>query len=118
MKTPPAVPQVTATTAAYELIKTLKASHGLLMFHQSGGCCDGSAPMCYPLGDFMVGNQDVLLGELDGCPVYIGAKQYEHWQYTQLILDVAPGPGGNDFSLEGPDGSRFITRSRVMSHTA
>ena len=109
------VSRVIATEAAYQLIATLKASHGPLMFHQSGGCCDGSAPMCYPLGDFIVGDQDVLLGELEGCPVYIGAQQYERWQHTQLILDVAPGPGGNDFSLEGPDGTRFITRSRMLS---
>lgn len=107
--------RVEATPAAVNLIRLLKETHGPLMFHQSGGCCDGSAPMCFPDGEFMVGGQDVLLGELEGCPFYIGAQQYQYWKHTQLILDVAPGPGGGDFSLEGPDGSRFITRSRLFT---
>ena len=107
--------RVAATPAAIALIRTLKATYGDLMFHQSGGCCDGSAPMCYPLGEFVVGDQDVLLGEVDGCPVYMGAQQFEYWRQSQLTLDVAPGPGGNDFSLAGPDGSRFITRSRLLT---
>lgn len=80
--------RVVATAAAVELIEMLKAKHGPLMFHQSGGCCDGSSPMCYPAGEFRVGNQDVLLGELAGCPFYIGAAQYAYWKHTQLIIDV------------------------------
>ena len=113
----PTVKRVDATAKALQLISELKETHGPLMFHQSGGCCDGSSPMCYPLGDFIVGDQDVLLDEVGGCPFYIGARQYEYWKHTQLILDVAPGPGGSDFSLEGRDGSRFITRSRLFSDT-
>ncbi|MBD2463129.1 DUF779 domain-containing protein [Oscillatoria sp. FACHB-1407] len=109
------VEKVTATDAALQLIEHLKQRHGLLMFHQSGGCCDGSSPMCYPVGEFIIGSADVLLGEIQGCPFYIGAQQYHHWKHTQLILDVAPGPGGNDFSLEGDSGERFITRSRLFS---
>jgi len=110
-----AVKKVTATEAALKLIEDLKSQHGKLMFHQSGGCCDGSSPMCYPDGEFMVGSQDVLLGEVGGCPFYIGAQQYQYWKHTQLILDVAAGPGGSDFSLEGPNGERFITRSRLFT---
>lgn len=107
--------RVTATPAALALIAQLKQQHGALMFHQSGGCCDGSSPMCFPDGEFMVGAQDVWLGEVGGCPFYIGAQQFEYWKHTQLILDVAPGPGGSDFSLEGANGERFITRSRLFS---
>ena len=110
-----ALTRVTATDAALKLIEYLKNQHGSLMFHQSGGCCDGSAPMCYPAGELMVGSQDVLLGEIGGYPFYIGAQQYAYWKHTQLIIDVAPGPGGSDFSLEGPNGERFITRSRLFS---
>jgi uncharacterized protein (DUF779 family) len=84
------------------------------MFHQSGGCCDGSSPMCYPRGDFMVGDQDVLMGTLADTPFYISRPQFEYWKHTQLILDVVPGRGGM-FSLEGPEGSRFLTRSRVFT---
>ena len=109
------VKKVIATDAALKLIEYLKHQHGPLMFHQSGGCCDGSAPMCYPDGELMVGSQDVLLGEIGGCPFYIGAQQYAYWKHTQLIIDVAPGPGGSDFSLEGPEGERFITRSRLFT---
>lgn len=110
------VQRVTATDAALNLIEDLKQQHGSLMFHQSGGCCDGSSPMCYPNGEFIVGSQDVLLGEIGSCPFYIGAQQYEYWKHTQLIIDVAPGPGGSDFSLEGPNGERFITRSRLFTN--
>ncbi len=84
------------------------------MFHQSGGCCDGSSPMCYPLGEFMTGDQDVLLGHVGGAPFYIGRPQFEYWKHTQIILDVVPGRGGM-FSLEGPEGIRFLTRSRVFT---
>lgn len=103
-------PKVTATDAALELIEQLSARHGKLMFHQSGGCCDGSSPMCYPLGEFRTGDADVLLGEIGGCPFYIGAKQYEAWKHTRLIIDAVPGRGGG-FSLEAPEGMRFLTRS-------
>ncbi|MGL5059580.1 MAG: DUF779 domain-containing protein [Microcoleus sp.] len=110
------IAKVTATEAALKLIDYLKTQHGELMFHQSGGCCDGSSPMCYPNGELIVGNADVLLGEIGGCPFYIGAQQYEYWQHTQLIIDIASGPGGSDFSLEGPQGERFITRSRLLEN--
>ncbi len=85
------------------------------MFHQSGGCCDGSSPMCYPRGEFLVGDGDVLLGTLDGTPFYISRPQFEYWKHTQLNLDVVPGRGGM-FSLEGPEGVRFHIRSRIFSH--
>jgi uncharacterized protein (DUF779 family) len=106
------VPQVTATDAALALIATLTARHGPVMFHQSGGCCDGSAPMCYPDGEFKVGDGDRLLGHIGGMPFFISAPQYEYWCHTQLIIDVVPGRGGM-FSLEGPLGQRFLTRSRL-----
>jgi len=106
--------KVTATESALKLINHLKTQHGQLMFHQSGGCCDGSSPMCFPDGELIIGDGDVLLGEIGGCPFYIAAQQYKYWQHTQLIIDVASGPGGSDFSLEGPDGERFITRSRLF----
>lgn len=105
--------QVLATDAALALIAKLKAKHGELMFHQSGGCCDGSSPMCYPLGEFLIGGQDVLVGRLAGTPFYMHQSQFEYWKHTQLILDVVKGRGGM-FSLEGPDGVRFLTRSRVF----
>lgn len=109
---PDEVQQVTATAEAIALIERLKARHGPLMFHQSGGCCDGSAPMCFPLGEFLVGESDVLLGVIGGCPFYISKPQFEYWKHTQLIIDVVPGRGGM-FSLEGPEGLRFLTRSRL-----
>lgn len=108
------VPRVLTTPAADGLIDRLVEMHGALMFHQSGGCCDGSAPMCYPAGEFKVGGQDVLLGHIKGCPVYIGAAQFDYWQHTQLIIDAVPGRGAG-FSLEAPEGMRFLTRSRVFS---
>nr|WP_091641495.1 DUF779 domain-containing protein [Aquisalimonas asiatica] len=110
------VSRVTATDAALELIATLRSKHGDLMFHQSGGCCDGSAPMCYPLGEFRVGGSDVRLGEIGGCPFYMSESQFEYWKHTQLIIDVVPGRGGM-FSLEGPEGLRFLTRSRLYTDT-
>ncbi len=106
--------RVTATDAAIALIRKLKDIHGPLMFHQSGGCCDGSAPMCFPNGEFKTGDQDVLLGEIEGCPFYIGRAQFEYWRHTQLIIDVVDGRGGM-FSLEGPEGKRFLTRSRIFT---
>jgi len=105
------VAQVVATDAALALIAELRARHGPLMFHQSGGCCDGSAPMCFPQGEFIVGDRDVHLGDIGGAPFYISESQYEYWCHTQLIIDVVPGRGGM-FSLEGPTGRRFLTRSR------
>jgi uncharacterized protein (DUF779 family) len=96
------------------MIAKLRAVHGDLLFHQSGGCCDGSSPMCYPLGEFHVGAQDVLLGSIEDTPVYIGAAQFEYWQHTQLTIDLVPGRGGG-FSLEAPEGMRFLTRSRVFT---
>ncbi len=108
------VQRVLATASAVALIEKLRARHGPLMFHQSGGCCDGSAPMCYPQGDFIVGDYDRLLGEIGGAPFYISGPQFEYWQHTQLIIDVVPGRGGM-FSLEGPEGLRFLTRSRLFT---
>ncbi|MEJ0046616.1 MAG: DUF779 domain-containing protein [Rhodospirillales bacterium] len=107
-------PRVCVTPAASAMIAKLQAVHGDLLFHQSGGCCDGSSPMCYPRGEFRVGAQDVLLGKIDDTPVYIGAAQFEYWQHTQLTIDIVPGRGGG-FSLEAPEGVRFLTRSRVFT---
>jgi uncharacterized protein (DUF779 family) len=106
--------QVVATDAALSLIERLKAKHGELMFHQSGGCCDGSSPMCYPRKEFMVGDQDVQLGLIADTPFYMSRSQFEYWKHTQLIIDTVPGRGGM-FSLEGPEGLRFLTRSRVFT---
>ena len=108
------VERVLVTEQAASVIGRLRAQHGALLFHQSGGCCDGSSPMCYPLGEFRVGAQDVLLGRIADTPVYIGAAQFEYWSHTQLIIDVVPGRGGG-FSLEAPEGLRFLTRSRVFT---
>ena len=108
------VPRVLATDAALDLIARLKTKHGPLMFHQSGGCCDGSSPMCYPEGELLIGDGDVRLGEIGGCPFYMSAAQFEYWKHTQLTIDVVPGRGGM-FSLEGPEGLRFLTRSRLFT---
>lgn len=108
------VRKVVATEAALELIERLRSKHGPVMFHQSGGCCDGGSPMCFPLGEFIVGDSDVLMGEIGGAPFYMSKAQYEYWKFTQLIIDVVPGRGGM-FSLEGPEGQRFLTRSRVFT---
>ncbi len=108
------VDRVTVTPAAEAVLAKLTALHGPVMFHQSGGCCDGSAPMCYPLHEFRVGAQDVRLGTIAGAPFYIGAAQFDYWAHTQLIIDVVPGRGAG-FSLEAPEGVRFLTRSRVFS---
>jgi uncharacterized protein (DUF779 family) len=106
--------RVTATPAALALIDEIRAEHGPILFHQSGGCCDGSSPMCYPTGDFIVGDRDVKLGEIGGAAVYIGAAQFDLWRHTQLIIDVTPGRGGM-FSLDNGREVRFLTRSRVFS---
>jgi len=105
--------RVTVTPAAAELIRSLREEHGALLFHQSGGCCDGSAPMCYPAGDFRLGQSDVRLGEIEGCAFYMGAAQFDYWKHTQLLIDVVPGRGSG-FSAEAPRGVRFLTRSRVF----
>ena len=113
-------PRVETTPAADDLLRKLTTNHGPLMFHQSGGCCDGSAPMCYLAGEFRVGGQDVLLGELvvDGIEqpikVWISLEQFEYWKHTHITIDVVPGRGGG-FSLESPEGLRFIIRSRLFS---
>jgi uncharacterized protein (DUF779 family) len=106
------------TEAAAELLRRLQSRHGALMFHQSGGCCDGSSPMCYPDGEFIVGDRDILLAVLDvgddGVPVWISGPQFEAWKHTQLVIDVVPGRGGG-FSLEAPEGMRFLSRGRAFS---
>ncbi len=106
--------QVTATPTAVALIERLHAKHGPLLFHQSGGCCDGSAPMCYSKDEFIVGDRDVQLGEIGGAPFYISGPQFEYWKHTQLIIDVVSGRGGM-FSLENGEGVRFLTRSRLFT---
>ena len=106
--------RVIATDAALELIELLKERHGPILFHQSGGCCDGSSPMCYEQGDLLLGNQDVLLGEIGGSPFYMHKNQFDYWKHTQLIIDVVDGRGGM-FSLEGVEGKRFLTRSRAFT---
>lgn len=110
----PAAAKVLATEAALQLIAKLQAKYGPLLFHQSGGCCDGSSPMCYPRGEFLIGDHDVCLGEIGDTPFYMSAAQYAYWKHTQIIIDVVPGRGGM-FSLEGPEGVRFLTRSRVFT---
>jgi uncharacterized protein len=108
------VERVSATEATITLIEKLTRIHGPLLFHQSGGCCDGSAPMCYPRQEFKVGAQDVYLGEIAGQPFYMGAAQFDYWQHTHLIIDVVPGRGSG-FSVEAPEGVRFLTRSRIYT---
>ena len=110
--------RVEVTDAAASLLRELTTQHGPLMFHQSGGCCDGSAPMCYPVGMFITGSGDVHLGELDvgvddPIQVYISEAQFEYWKYTHLTIDVVPGRGAG-FSVESPTGMRFIVRSRML----
>ena len=114
MERPVPDPAVVATPAALAAVARLVAERGPVMFFQSGGCCDGSLPMCFDDGELIVGDHDVLLGELGGCPFYIDGRQYELWKHTQLILDVGEGaPEG--FSLAAGDDRHFITRSRVCS---
>ena len=106
--------RVAVTESACEIIDRLREQHGALMFHQSGGCCDGSSPMCYPLGEFRVGASDVLLGEIHGCPFYMARDQFELWENTHLTVDVVPGRGAS-FSAEIPLGVRFVIRSRLFT---
>ncbi|MEV4743071.1 DUF779 domain-containing protein [Streptomyces sp. NPDC049555] len=116
----PAVSRIALTPAAARLVRRLRERHGPLMFHQSGGCCDGSSPMCYPLGEFRTGGSDVLLAELavEGVPERVGfwmaAEQFELWRHTHLTVDVVPGRGSG-FSLEAPEGVRFLIRSRLLT---
>jgi len=110
----PTIPKVLATEEALALIDRLRQRYGPLLFHQSGGCCDGSSPMCYPREEFLIGPHDVCLGEIGGVPFYMSAAQYAYWKHTQLIIDVVKGRGGM-FSVEGPEGVRFLTRSRVFT---
>jgi uncharacterized protein (DUF779 family) len=113
--------RVSYTPEAAELLRRLRESHGPLMFHQSGGCCDGSSPMCYPAGEFRTGGSDVLLDELhiegiaEPVPVWMSAAQFEYWRHTHLTIDVVPGRGSG-FSLEAPEGVRFLIRSRLLTN--
>ncbi|WP_096700602.1 DUF779 domain-containing protein [Magnetospirillum sp. 15-1] len=108
------VDRVIATPATLELIERLRTRYGALFFHQSGGCCDNSAANCFLPGELTLGAGDVFLGEIGGCPFYMGKAQFEYWKHTQLIIDVIDGHGGT-FSLEGPEGKAFHTRSRVFT---
>jgi uncharacterized protein (DUF779 family) len=112
------VSRVDVTSEAADLLRRLRAVNGSLMFHQSGGCCDGSSPMCYPAGDFITGDSDVLLAELplddDSVPVWMSKPQFEYWKHTHLTIDVVPGRGAG-FSLEAPYGVRFLLRSRLLT---
>ena len=107
-------PRVVATEAALALIREIRKDYPDILFHQSGGCCDGSSPMCYPADDYIVGDRDVKLGEIGGVPVYISESQFDVWKHTQLIIDVVPGRGGM-FSLDNGREKRFLTRSRLFS---
>jgi uncharacterized protein (DUF779 family) len=109
------VERVEVTDEARKVIDALTTENGPLLFHQSGGCCDGSAPMCYPQKEFRVGSRDVLLGTVAGAPFFIGGAQYEYWAHTHLTVDVVPGRGSG-FSLESPRGVRFLTRSRLFTN--
>ncbi|MBW4078632.1 MAG: DUF779 domain-containing protein [Acidobacteria bacterium] len=106
--------RVDITDDAAALVRRLEEQHGPLLFHQSGGCCDGSSPMCYPRGEFRIGQRDVYLGEVVGTPFYMGSDQFDYWSHTHLTVDVVPGRGGG-FSVEAPEGVRFLIRSRVFS---
>jgi len=111
--------RVAVTGEAAALLRRLTGVHGPLMFHQSGGCCDGSAPMCYPAGEFRTGASDVLLGDLEvegieDVPVWMSGPQFEYWKHTHLTIDVVPGRGSG-FSVEAPEGVRFLIRSRLLT---
>ncbi|TRL40834.1 DUF779 domain-containing protein [Rhizobium straminoryzae] len=105
-------PMVSATEAALDLIAEIRRDHPEILFHQSGGCCDGSSPMCYPAGDFLLADHDVLIGHIGGVPFYIGGRQYEVWKHTTLLVDVVPGRGGM-FSLDNGRERRFLVRSSL-----
>ncbi len=108
------ITRITSTDKADKLIDELREVHGDLMFHQSGGCCDGSAPMCFPKGEFYLGNSDVEVGIVNNVAFYMSAEQFEYWEHTHLTLDAIKGTGGQ-FSLERPTGLRFIIRSRIYT---
>ncbi len=108
------VERVVATDATLALIEQLKNEHGDMLFHQSGGCCDGSAPNCFLPNEIMIGAQDVKLGEIGGVPFYISKSQYDYWKHTQLIIDVIEGQGGN-FSLQSATGKGFLSRSWLFT---
>jgi hypothetical protein len=114
--------RVDLSETAAELLRDLTAKHGPLMFHQSGGCCDGSSPMCFPDGDFITSEADILLGDLDvpgldrPIPFWMSVTQYEYWKHTHLTVDVVPGRGSG-FSVEAPEGVRFLIRSRLLTDT-
>ena len=115
--TPPA--RVSITREAADLVRRLTGLHGPVMFHQSGGCCDGYAPMCYPDGEFRLGGSDVHLGDLHvglgrDVPMWMSKAQFEYWKHTHLTVDVVQGRGAG-FSLEAPEGVRVLIRSRLMS---
>ena len=107
---------MSATAKAVALINQLRAQHGELIFHQSGGCCDGSAPMCFPKGELYLDDSDVLLGTIADCSFYMSRDQFEYWKHTQLTIDVVEGRGAS-FSLEIPLGVRFITKSTLLENT-
>jgi uncharacterized protein (DUF779 family) len=106
--------RVSVTPEAVAVIRQLKQEHGDLMFHQSGGCCDGSQPMCFEKGEFIVGGNDIYLGDIEGCGFFMSSDQFDYWKHTQLTIDIVPGRGAS-FSLEIPLGLRFITRSRLFT---
>lgn len=106
--------RVGITPAAAALLRLLREQHGPVMFHQSGGCCDGSSPMCYPAGDFRTGPADLLLGHVEGAEFWMSAAQFAYWSHTHLTVDVVPGRGAG-FSLEAPEGMRFLIRSRLFT---
>ena len=106
--------KVSATPEALALLAEIVADHGPVLFHQSGGCCDGSSPMCYPVGEFLIGDRDVKMGEIGGMPFYISGSQYEAWKHTDLLIDVVKGRGGM-FSLDNGREKRFLTRSTICA---
>ena len=108
------IDRLSSTDQTNKLVEELVEIHGPLVFHQSGGCCDGSAPMCFPRNEFRVGSRDIFLGSINSQPFFIAEDQYSYWEHTHLIIDVVPGRGGM-FRLEGPTGKRFLTRSRVFT---
>jgi uncharacterized protein len=108
------VERISVTPAAEALLRKMQGIHGPLLFHQSGGCCDGSAPMCFPRGEFRVGQEDVFLGTIVDTPFYISGPQFEYWQHTHLTVDVVKGRGSG-FSVEAPEGVRFLIRSRIFT---
>lgn len=108
------IPRVTISPKAIEVVQQLQSKFGELMFHQSGGCCDGSQPMCFEKGDFIIGQSDVCLGIIQDCEFWMSLDQFEYWKHTQLLIDIAPGRGSS-FSIEIPLGIRFLTKSRMFS---